>query len=112
MTRAVGTFRAKEILMTGRPIDAATAERIGLVNRVVPHEQLMEESMKLARKLVANAPLVIAFIKDSMARCFSMDDEEYVKYENENMRRIRHSEDKKEGVRSFLERRKPRYQGK
>lgn len=112
LTRAVGTFRAKELLMTGQPIDAVTAERIGLVNRVVPHDLLMDESMKLAERLANNAPLVLAFIKDAMTKCFSMDDEEYIKYEKDNFRRVWHSEDKKEGVKSFLEQRKPFYKGK
>lgn len=112
LTLAVGSFRAKEILMTGQPIDAKTAERIGLVNKVVPHDELMEEAMKLAKELASNAPLVLAFIKDSMTKCFYMDDKEYTEYENENFRRVWHSEDKKEGLKSYIERRKPHYKGK
>ncbi|MFB0563049.1 MAG: enoyl-CoA hydratase/isomerase family protein [Candidatus Lokiarchaeia archaeon] len=112
LTLAVGSFRAREILMTGRPVDANTAERIGLVNKVVPHEKLEEESYKLAKELANNAPLVLAFIKDSMTKCFSLDDREYVEYEYENFRRVWHSEDKKEGLKSFIERRRPHYRGK
>jgi enoyl-CoA hydratase/carnithine racemase len=109
---AVGMLRAKELLMTGRKIDAAEAERIGLVNRVVPHGHLMGEAFALARQLAKNAPLVLSFIKDAMGRYPGMGDAEYTEYEKKHFVQAWNSEDKKEGLNALREGRPPNFRGK
>lgn len=110
LPRIVGSMRAKELLLTCEPISAKEAERIGLVNRVVPHDRLKEATQELAQRIVANSPRSVAAIKSAVNRGMKMElsagldmeSAEYVCFQrNEAAMRER-----RERVQAFLERRK------
>jgi len=113
LPRLVGTARALELIFTAETINAAEAERIGLVNRVVPADQLMTAAKELARKIGQNSPIALAFAKAAIYKgsvetdiAAQMDYEAYI----ENV--LMGTEDFREGVNSFLEGRPPRFKGK
>lgn len=109
LSRCVGRKKAMEMLLTGAMIDAREAERIGLVNRVVPRERLEEEAMELANELAAKSPIALQMGKRAF---YTMVDMEYAKaleYMNEVMAELCATDDAKEGVDAFLTKRKPRW---
>lgn len=105
----VGRAKAKEMIMTGDPISAEEALRIHLVNKVVPHDNLMEEAMAMAKRIMANPPLTVQFGKATVNR--ELGGEELV-YARDSMPYIFGTEDAKEGIAAFLEKRKPVFKGK
>jgi enoyl-CoA hydratase len=105
----VGRHKAKELMMTGEIISAKEALAIGLANRVVPHDKLMETAEEIARKIISKAPLSIQLIKSSVNRELLPDGEAVAI--DANLIAIR-SEDLKEGVDAFLNKRKPLFRGK
>ncbi|MDY6835554.1 MAG: enoyl-CoA hydratase/isomerase family protein [Chloroflexota bacterium] len=105
----VGRAKAKEMIMTGDPISAEEALRIHLVNKVVPHDSLMEETMAMAKRIMANPPLTVQFGKATVNR--ELGGEELV-YARDSMPYIFGTEDAKEGIAAFLEKRKPVFKGK
>jgi enoyl-CoA hydratase len=112
LTRAVGKAKAMDLILTGRMMDAAEAETSGLVARVVPADKLMEEAMKVADTIATmSLPSVLA-AKESVNRAFESGLSEGVMFE----RRIFHSlfatEDQKEGMKAFIEKRKPEWKNK
>jgi enoyl-CoA hydratase len=107
--QVVGMAKAKEMIMTGDPISAQEALRIGLINKVVPHDQLMSSCMELAGKLMSVAPLALRVYKASVNRF--LGGEEY-KHSLEVMLYLMATEDQKEGVSAFLEKRKPVFRGR
>ncbi len=112
LTRAVGKAKAMELILTGRIMDAAEAEKSGLVGRVVPAVNLLEEAMKVADTIAnMSLPSVLA-AKEAVNRAFECGLSEGVIFE----RRIFHSlfatEDQKEGMRAFIEKRKPEWKNK
>jgi len=112
LTRIVGLGWAKHLVMTGINIDAETALRIGLVTAVVPKDQLMEEAKKLAGVLAAKAPLAMKAAK----RCLNYGDDVNLDaglyYELKTWAGLYATEDQKEGMAAFLEKRQPVYKGK
>src|SRR4030042_3434182 len=106
LVRLIGSGRAKEIIYTGRMINAEEAERMGLVNRVVPHDKLMEEAMKLAKQIV-RGPASIHFAKRSMFEASQLFLREALKMDSELYGEVYKTKDFKEGVTAFLEKRKP-----
>ncbi|MBT4510685.1 MAG: hypothetical protein HOC20_00555, partial [Chloroflexi bacterium] len=100
------------MLMTGDFIDAQTALRVGLVNKVVPQAELMQAAEELANRICAAAPLSVQGCKEAAYRGIEVPLVEGLKIEAEIMDKIGHSEDAKEGPRSFAEKRKPQWQGK
>ena len=112
LQRQIPYCKAMEILLTGNRIDAQEAWRLGLVNYVVPQEQLMAKAEELAATIAQNGPLAVRKIKEAVRRCSGRPFEEAFKIENEIAREVMKSEDAKEGPRSFMEKRKPNYQGK
>ena len=112
LTRAVGKSKAMEMCLTGRIMDAAEAERTGLVSRIVPAASLMEEALKVGEMIASlSAPAVYA-AKESVNRAYETTLAEGVRFE----RRIFHSlfatEDQKEGMRAFTEKRLPKFKNR
>jgi enoyl-CoA hydratase len=108
LPRVVGIGVAKELILSGRLVDAEEALRIGLVNAVFPPEELMEKTLELARTLAAKSPLVLAAIKQTTARTFHGD----LGAEAEAFATLFGSDDQAEGMRAFIEKREPRFTGR
>lgn len=112
LPRMIGFGRAMELVLTGDFIDGTEAYRIGLVNRVVPKEQLLETATQLAEKLAKKAPLAIQCGKEAVNRSMETGIMEGLAHESYLHAYLCASEDKKEGVAAFLEKRKPTFKGK
>jgi len=107
----VGLTRAKELMFLGRPVEAAEAERIGLINRVVPPEKLEQETLALAGRLANGPSQAYAMIKSALNR-FPGDLETLLEMESTMQAVAFCSQDFDEGRRAFLEKRKPKFRGK
>jgi E-phenylitaconyl-CoA hydratase len=103
---------AMEMLLTGDAIDAETAARFGLVNRVVPKEQLMETARATAARIAANAPLAVQAAKELAVRSREMDRTTGLRVEALTNRLLQFTEDAKEGPAAFAAKRPPQYQGR
>jgi len=111
LPRIVGAGWAAELMFTGDIIDAAKGERIGLFNRVVPRDQLMQATMELASKLAAGPPLGLRFTKRALNRSVWEGLQSQLEYESATQTLTFFSEDFQEGVKSFYEKRKPVFRG-
>ncbi len=107
----VGPAKAAELLFTGDVIDADEAARIGLVREVAPHDELMERARALAARIAANPPLALRYMKEGLRRAAYGDPRELGGWAIETIRRLMLTDDHKEGVASFLEKRPPVFQG-
>lgn len=105
LPRLVGPAKAKELIYTGDIITAAEAERIGLVNKVVAPDQLMESAMELARKIVSRAQLAVRYSKMAINRGLETDIETAIVYENQVFALCFATDDQKEGMTAFIEKR-------
>jgi enoyl-CoA hydratase len=112
LPRLVGTSKAKELMFTGDTIGAEEAYRIGLVNKVVPREKLMEEAMALANKLAAKPRVALALIKQCVDNGMNMDLPSGLTLERNSFVIAYASEDGREGINAFIEKRKPGFKGK
>ncbi len=112
LARLVGEGRAMEILLTGENLNAAEAYRIGLVNRVVPADKLMDEVKDLAKKILAVGPVAVRLAKDACHRGLSMDQDAGMKLESDLFGMCFATGDAKEGTAAFLERRTANFTGK
>src|SRR5262245_24870089 len=112
LPRLVGSAGACELIFTGSMISAPEAERIGLVNRVVSHDQLMPTVMELAETMSKSAPRVLRLAKESIYRSLSSDMETAFARETEVQTECFHSEDFLEGLTAFKEKRKPQFKGR
>lgn len=112
LPRLVGRGRALELLLTGEPIDAAEAHRIGLVNHVVPQPELIGFCRSLLRKIFENAPLAAALILETVEVGLNSGIEEGLKFEAAAFGITAGTEDRREGTSAFLEKRKAAFQGK
>ena len=112
LTRLVGKSKAMDMMLTARMMDAAEAERSGLVSRVVPPERLMDEAMEAARKIASLSPLAVVMNKELVDTALETTLTEGIKVE----RRLFHSlfafEDQKEGMAAFTEKRQPQFKGR
>jgi 2-(1,2-epoxy-1,2-dihydrophenyl)acetyl-CoA isomerase len=113
LPRVVGFPKACELLLTGDMIDAAEAERIGVVNKVVPHDQLMTAAKELAERIAKNPPLAVASHKEALYKSMSETDLiEQLKLEVAIQDKLLNTEDFKEAAAAFLEKRPPVFKGK
>ncbi|MFT5014828.1 MAG: enoyl-CoA hydratase/carnithine racemase [Patiriisocius sp.] len=111
LPKIVGPQIAAELLFTGDIIDAATALKIGLVKEVVPHNQLLETANHLASRIALNPPLAVRYLKEGLRRSYHGDYEEMGTWVSQTLAVLFKTEDHKEGVASFLEKREPRFTG-
>ena len=112
LTRAVGRKRALEMLLTGTAIDASTAMSYGLVNRVVPHERLREESYALARRIADASSITVSIGKQAFYTQIDLDQPKAYAYAKEVMSLNAMAEDAQEGMGAFLEKRAPCWRGR
>ena len=112
LSRFVGKAKAMDVCLTGRMMDAQEAERAGLVSRIVPVEKLMEEALAIATRIAGLSQPVVMMVKESVNRAFETTLAEGVRFE----RRLFHStfatEDQKEGMAAFVEKRKPAFRNR
>jgi enoyl-CoA hydratase len=112
LAQLVGREKAAEILFTGELIDANEAKQIGLVSRVVPHADLMKTSLELAERIANNPPLAVQRIKAGLRSALDPDWSELGGWVSESLSELFRTEDHKEGVRAFLEKRPAHYLGR
>jgi enoyl-CoA hydratase len=109
LARAVGKAKAMDMVLTGRMIDAAEAERIGLVARVVPAERLLEEAIAAAEKIASFSGPSVMMAKESVNRAFETTLAEGLRFERRLFHSLFATEDQKEGMAAFVEKRKPAF---
>lgn len=112
LPRLVGQGRAMEMVLTGDFIDAQEAFRIGLANKIIPHEELMEKTMELAQKIASRPPLAVKYAKEAVNRSQEGSGTAGFALESYLHALSCTTEDKKEGVNAFLEKRKGQFKGK
>jgi E-phenylitaconyl-CoA hydratase len=112
LSRAISAAKAAEMILMGTPVSAEEAFRIGLVNAVVPLEQLLPTAEKWAAKICENGPLAVQRAKEAMIRGRSMTLEDGLQMELAFFEEVLQSEDYEEGLRAFKEDRKPEYKGR
>ncbi len=112
LPRLIGWARACEIGFLGDDIEPARALELGLVNRVVPHEQLMDETLRWAHKIAANAPLAIRAMKRLYRHGLTEDFESHTHHVLMQVLALFRSNDFQEGIQSFIEKREPKFSGR
>lgn len=112
MPRLIGLAKTKELMFTGDIIDASKALDIGLLNQVVPGEEVLEEAKKLAGKLGSKGPLALSYVKNSIHAGLDTDIGTGLMQELEKLMLLFSTQDQKEGMKAFIERRKPVFTGK
>ena len=111
LTQIVGLSKALEMMLSGEIIDAAEAERIGLVSKIVPRDRLVDEAKELARKIMKGAPLAQQVIKRSIHKAM-FDPSTLADFMQSMNQALEQTEDLLEGAKAFAERRKPVYKGR
>jgi enoyl-CoA hydratase len=109
LARLIGTGRAKELVFTGELIDAQRAYEIGLVNKVVPPEKLMEEAQKIASKIAKQSLPILKLAKEALNYGYEIDLERALKFEIECFANCFDTKDHAEGISAFIEKRKPSF---
>jgi enoyl-CoA hydratase len=112
LPRAVGERRAKEIILTGRPFTAKEAFDWGMVNRLCAADKLLDEALETARRIADNAPISVRQAKHSIHYGLQMDLGSAMMFEIEAYNRMVPTEDRREGIAAFNEKRKPRFKGR
>ena len=112
LTRAVGKYKAMEMILTGKRIGAEEAETLGLVSRVVPREAYLDEAKKVASEVASKSPVAVRMAKMAVNKAFEMGLGEGIDFERELFYLLFASEDAKEGMKAFMEKRKPAFKGK
>lgn len=112
LTRAIGKSRAMELILTGRTITAQEAYAFGLVSRVVPKELYLEEAKRLAREIAALPPIAVRMAKEAVLQAFETTLDGGLEFERKCFHLLFDSEDKREGIRAFLEKRPPEFRGR
>ena len=112
LTRAVGKYRSMEMILTGRSISAEEAFRIGLVNKIVPVVSLMDEAKKIASEIASKPPISVRAAKEAIVRAQDTTLEVGLEFERRAFYLLFATEDGKEGMKAFSEKRKPVFKGK
>jgi len=112
LSRRIGLTRAKDLVFTGRAIDAREAERMGMINRVVPAEALEEETRKMALELAAGPTMAMGIAKRLLNQSYESDFDTLLRLENSHQALLRLTEDHREGIKAFFEKRKPEFKGR
>jgi enoyl-CoA hydratase/carnithine racemase len=112
LPRVVGQGRAADWLLTGRPVPAAELLAAGFLTEVVPADRLQARAVELAETIAGNAPVSVRLVKALLRRTWEVDLEAMLQYEVDGMLRCMASDDIEEGLRAFLEKRPPRWQGR
>jgi len=111
LPRAMGERRAKELILSARPFSAEEALRWGLVNAVFPNDQLLDEALRTAQRIAANAPVAVRQARQAIHRGLQMSIADGLAFEIEAYNRTVPTNDRREGVRAFVEKRKPDFKG-
>lgn len=109
LTQLVGMARAKEIVYTGEVVDATSALQMGMINKVVPHDKLMEEAKALARKLLSKSSVTLSYAKKAFNTGADIDLPAALDLDESYFARCFATEDQKEGMKAFTEKRKPEF---
>jgi enoyl-CoA hydratase len=112
LTRAIGKARAMELILTGRTFSAREAERWGLVSSVVPNEAVFEEALGLAARIAAMPPLAVMAAKEAVERAEELSLSAGLEFERRQFYLLFASDDQKEGMRAFVEKRPPDFHGR
>ncbi|MDP2188158.1 MAG: enoyl-CoA hydratase-related protein [Sphingobacteriaceae bacterium] len=112
LTRNVGKVNAMEMVLTGKFINAQRAYELGLVNRVVPVELYLEEAVKLAREVVQLSPIAIKLAKEAVLKAYDSPLSEGLEFERKNFYMLFATEDQKEGMAAFVEKRAAEFKGR
>lgn len=112
LTRAVGKALAMEMVLTGRLITAREAQQAGLINRVVPVELYLDEALNMAAKVASKAPLAARLAKEAVLYSFNASLDQGLHFERKNYYTLYATQDQKAGMKAFLEKQKPDWQGK
>lgn len=112
LTKAIGKAKAMELVLTGRFLSAEEAKSYGLVNKVVPVEMYMFEAIQLAKEIATMSPIATMLAKEAVNRSFETFLDEGLHFERKNFYLAFASEDQKEGMAAFVEKRKPDFKGK
>ena len=112
LAKLVGQGYAKEMIFTGKAIRADEALRIGLVNAIYEPEELMDKAIEMAQKMIKNAPLAIKYAKECINESYDLIAEDAIELENTNFGKCFATEDQKEGMAAFLEKRPAKFVGK
>ena len=112
LTRAVGKAKAMEMILTGRMMDAAEAERVGLVSRVVPAEEVVDEAVKVAARIADMSMPAVAMAKEAVNRAFELGLAEGVRFERRLFQSTFATDDRKEGMSAFTEKRQASFKNR
>ena len=112
LTRALGKAKSMYYCLSGEMIEASEAYKLGLVAKVFPAETLQDEAFEFCKKIASKAPFAARLVKESVNKAFETTLQEGLEYERRNFFLTFSTEDQKEGMKAFLEKRKPKYMGK
>jgi enoyl-CoA hydratase/carnithine racemase len=111
LPRIIGRGKATEMVITAEPIDAMEAYRVGLVSKVVPQQKLHEEAEEIARKLISRAPIAVRYAKEAVNKGMDMTLAQGLRLEADLSFLLQTTKDRAEGIKAFLEKRKPTFKG-
>ena len=112
LARAVGKAKAMDLVLTGRMMDAAEAERSGLVSRIVQEDRLLPEAMETAERIASFSRPIVMMAKEAVGRAFETGLTEGVRFERRLFQSMFATDDQKEGMTAFIEKRKPNFRNR